>query len=341
MTRLGVSPIADHTSASRWLLMDLDQLGWSPEILEAAEVLPALLPAIAPSGSEIGTVAGGVAEATGLQPGAAIVTGGYDQACATLGAGARSFGDTVVGTGTWEVLTSLVDVPTGKAATERGAATGAFALPGQRCAYALNPGGGSIVDWYRDRFRQDTQPVSDLIDEMPESPAPVLSLPHFQGSGTAWADPESRGAVLGLSWATTGPDLLLSLLEGITFELRANLELLEAAGARIGTIRNTGGGARSARWVQLKADVLGRPFETVDVDEPGCLAAACLAGAGIGRLASADAAIAGFVHVARRFEPDTPRTERYAERYALYRRLYAALAPISHELLLEGRPWHP
>jgi len=90
------------------------------------------------------------------------------------------------------------------------------------------------------------------------------------------------GGFLGLTLATTRDDLVNGILEGITFELRQNIEHMEKAGMPVGSLRVSGGGARSPRWLQLKSDVTGRPVHSLSVTEAGCLGAAILAGVGAG-----------------------------------------------------------
>ena len=105
-----------------------------------------------------------------------------------------------------------------------------------------------------------------------------------------------------------------------------NLELLEQAGIVIDSLRATGGGARSGAWLQIKADVLGKPIDTLNVDEAGTVGSLMLAGLATGEYASLEQA-AGLVHTVRRLEPAENR-DRYAPIYARYRRVYDAMRTI-------------
>jgi xylulokinase len=198
-----------------------------------------------------------------------------------------------------------------------------------------------MLRWFRDTLcqadKQQAQAAAkdayDLIFESASpDPSPLMLLPHFSGSGTPWLDTASKGAILGLTFSTTKTDMAKAILEGVTFELRINLDWLRQGGVDIDELRAVGGGARSNLWLQLKADITGIPVVAPMVTEAACLGAALLAGVGAGCFTSAAQAIESTLKFARRFEPDQARAARYDERYAIYRDLYPTLAPLSYRL---------
>jgi len=214
-------------------------------------------------------------------------------------------------------------------------------VSGLYLAMTLNHSGGLTLRWFRDtlaqgevqRAREEGRDPYDLLlgGASPE-PTSLLLLPHFAGSGTPRFDTASKGALLGLTFSTTKTDLAKAILEGLTFELRLNLDLLRENGVVIDELRAIGGGARSDLWLQLKADVTGIPVAAPATPEAASWGAALLAGQGAGCFVSAAEASAARVRLERRFAPDPQRATRYAARYALYRELYPAVAGISHRL---------
>ena len=86
----------------------------------------------------------------------------------------------------------------------------------------------------------------------------MLVLPHFTTTGTPHFDNHSRGAIMGLTLDTTRQDIVRAVLEGITYELRMCIDLLDEAGVPVDELRATGGGAKSAPWLQIKADIMNR-----------------------------------------------------------------------------------
>jgi xylulokinase len=200
--------------------------------------------------------------------------------------------------------------------------------------FALNHVGGILLRWWRDEFAAaevaaaaaTAQDPYQLIDaSLPVGPSPVMVLPHLNGTGTPWCDLDARGAIVGLSLATTRHDVAKALLEGLAFELRINLDTMRACGIEVGELVAVGGGAKSAVWLQLKAEILGRPIRTLRCREAACLGAALLAGVGSGVYGSLEEAVARAVVVDREFEPDPGMTGRYLERFEVYQRLYPAL----------------
>jgi xylulokinase len=85
-------------------------------------------------------------------------------------------------------------------------------------------------------------------------------MPHLGGSGTPWLDTRSSGVIMGLEFTTQKGDIVRSILEGLTYELLINFDILSDCGIHMKEIRAIGGGSRSPLWLQIKADVLGVPI---------------------------------------------------------------------------------
>ena len=204
----------------------------------------------------------------------------------------------------------------------------------------LNHSGGLLLRWFRDtlagdKLSQSQQRGCDAYDlilgDAKAGPTDLMVLPHFAGSGTPLLDTTSKGAFLGMSFATTQADMAKAILEGLTFELRRNLELLGQSGIEIDELHAVGGGANSDLWLQLKADICGIPLAVPEVTEAACLGAAILASAARGNCQSLDAAVADAVKINRKFAPSTEDAEAYGRRYILYCKLYPDLIHLLRE----------
>ena len=335
--RLGIPAVTDETTAGRWLAYDVGERAWMGDVLEALAIPPSVLPGVARPGTAIDRLPASAAGSLGLGQGTVVVAGAFDQICSAVGAGLREPGDAAVGTGTWENATIVADRPLGADGLERGATWGPYPVAGRWAVLLMNAGGGSVVRWFRSQFGQSGEvgpPGSpaegvdagddDLVlSDAAGDPTRLLFLPHVQGSQSPWRDPRSKGALVGLTLATRREDVVRALLEGITYELRLNLEGLGPAIRS--PIRNTGRGSRSPAWVQLKADILGLPIATVETEEPGCLGAAILAGVGAGIYRDVAAAQALACRTAVTTEPDPDRHRTYDDRFSAYRNLYPVL----------------
>jgi xylulokinase len=206
---------------------------------------------------------------------------------------------------------------------------------------ALNHSGGLVLRWFRDTFCEEEmrtaeashQDPYDLIFEGADrNPSPLLLLPHFAGSGTPNFDTQSKGALIGLTFATTKQDIAKAILEGLTFELRYNLEVFKAGHIDIQELRAIGGGARSKLWLQIKADVTGIPVRVPKITESASWGAAILGGVAAGCFASILEGAERSLQFETVVAPDPHQQARYEPRYRLYRSLYPLLKPVLHEV---------
>jgi len=123
-----------------------------------------------------------------------------------------------------------------------------------------------------------------------------------------------------------------AVMEGVVFAMRDGLEIMRALGTPITEIRATGGGAKSAFWLRLQADVYGVAVHTLAAEEGPAHGAALLAGVGAGLFADVAEAVHRGVRVAGVTEPDPERARRYSECYAAYAGIYPALRETMHRL---------
>jgi xylulokinase len=271
-----------------------------------------------------------------------VVTGGHDQACGALGVGLVRPGLAMDSTGTAEVVEVVLEAPVLNETLYRGdISVYAHTAPGLYLAMTLNHSGGLVLRWFRDTFGREEMREAQaigrdayelLLQGASPEPTSLLLLPDFAGSGTPAFDTASKGAILGLTFGTTKTEVAKAILEGLTFELRLNLDLLKEGGVRIDELRAIGGGARSELWLQLKADITGVPVVAPRITEAASWGAALLAGLGAGHFVSAAEVAEETVYLDRWFEPNPERAARYKERYALYREVYPALKGIHHRV---------
>jgi len=328
--------------ASRTQLYDILDDRWSTEILEALDLDEGRLAKVVPSGYAAGPMHADLAKSLGLSKPPLVVTGGHDQACGALGVGLTRPGLAMVSTGTAEVVEVALPEPALNDTLYKGnISVYAHVVPGLYLAMALNHSGGLLLRWFRDTLCQEeigqaqesgADAYSLILAEASPNPTDLLLLPHFAGSGTPTVDTASKGAILGLTFATTKAELAKAVLEGLTYELRVNLDLLRDGGVDIGELRAIGGGARSDLWLQLKADITALPVVRPRVTEAACWGAALLAGVGAGIYPSAAQASEQMLHLERRFEPDPERQVQYEEHFALHREVYPAVVSIHHRL---------
>lgn len=328
---LGLEPAISHPLAGRTMLFNVCTHAWDPAILSAAGLAPDRLARTLPAGAVVGAVPAARAGELGLGRDVVVVAGGHDQPCGALGAGVLSPGKAMYGMGTVECICPAFETPVFSESLFRSnLCTYDYTIPGMYTTVAFCLTGGNLLRWFRDEWaaeevRQARETGGNayerILESMPERPTDLLVLPHFTPTGTPHFDAEATGAILGLRLSTKRREVLRALLEGVTFEMKLNVDILEKSGVRIREFIAIGGGARSRRVCQLKADVLNRPITRAAVTEAGCLGVAMLAQAAVTgeRL---DGIVRRWVRTQDVLDPNPQRAGFYEERFRTYQELY-------------------
>ena len=161
----------------------------------------------------------------------------------------------------------------------------------------------------------------------------VMFLPHLSAAGCPVVDAQSLGAFVGLSNFATQGDMLRAIIEGLDYQFLDIVTAMETGlGIKPDKFVAVGGAVRNKFWMQNKADVAGRPIEVPDVEEATPLGAAILAGIGVGLYKDEQDAFDHVYKPGETFEPNPKLASQYADGFRIYRQLYPALKPISHQL---------
>lgn len=340
--RLGAEvPVTSYSQAARTWAFDVHRKAWADEVLAPHGLRAELFAKAAPAATVVGEMDRRVAQEVGLPYGTKLVTGGHDQPCGALGAGVLFPGVAADSTGTVECITPAFEKPlTPEVVLRFNLCNEPHVVDGLYVTLAYNITGGSVLKWYRDRLghceseamaARGLDYYAEKLKDLPPGPSGLLVLPHFSGSGTPWCWNDSRGAILGLDLETDEKRLLKGILEGLAFEMQYNLRIMEREGLSIGRFICVGGGAKSDAWLQIKADIFGRPVLRTDVTEGACLGCAMMcahavAGASYGRLAE------DWVRTVGIWEPEKEQAARYREYFELYSRMQETLRPVQQEL---------
>lgn len=340
--RLGVQPVVDYSLAARTMAFDIINKTWSDRMLDLADIDVSLLPDTAQSGTIIGEIGKKVSTELGLPSGVVVVAGGHDQPCGALGAGIIRGGEVMDATGTVECIAPAF----GKPVINQQMIDGNFScyphvVEGLYVTLGFVSSGGVVLRWFRDTFAEteiaqataENRDVYDiLLEDMPDSPGTAMLLPHFTGSGTPHLDLESKGAIVGLTLSTSKGELVKAILEGISYEIKQNLTMLQDAGVEINEVRAIGGGAKSDKWLQLKADMFGKKVIALDISEGVCLGTAILAGTAIGKYSSIEEAVDLLVKPKETYYPRAEIAQEYDEKLKVYEQIYPALNSINKQL---------
>jgi xylulokinase len=141
-------------------------------------------------------------------------------------------------------------------------------------------------------------------------------------------NPKAKGVFCGFTLKHQKSHFIRAIMEALGYLVRRNIEALGSIGIEIGEIRSLGGGARSAVWNQIKADITGRPLVTMQCPEAASLGAAILAGKAVGMYSDIADACGKMIKVAGRFVPDPACRKIYDRSYEHYKQLFKDLTDL-------------
>ena len=325
----------DMADASGTLMLDVANRRWSAEVLDKTGIQEDMLPPLFESPQVCGKVHASGAEATGLRARTPVVAGAGDQAAGAVGMGIARAGAVSATIGTSGVVFASTDRP---AMDPQGRLhTFCHAIPGRWHVMGVTQAAGLSLRWYRDQFgeaspetrKQDGRDPYDIFTEeastAPSGSDGAFWVPYLMGERTPHLDPNARAALLGLTASHTRSHVLRAILEGVAFSLNDTFTIFDEIKIPVTSIRLGGGGARSALWRQIQADVYGREVEIVAAEEGAAYGAAILAGVGVGAWSSVEQACEAVVRVARRIAPNPKDSSTMQRAYGTYRKIYPAL----------------
>ena len=274
----GAVHATDVTNASRTMLFDIHRLCWDETLLKALDIPPSVLPEVR-SSSEIY----GYAEIGGVKIPVAGIAG--DQQAALFGQGCFDAGEAknTYGTGCFLLMN------TGERPCESRnglVTTVAAGLPGH-ITYALEGSvfvGGAVIQWLRDELRvlTEAREAETLALSVPDNGG-VYLVPAFTGLGAPHWDMYARGAIVGLTRATTREHIVRAAQESIAYQVAELVAAMEAdTGIKMDSLRADGGASRDKFLMQFQADIIGKPVRRPVIRETTALGAAYLAGLAVG-----------------------------------------------------------
>lgn len=333
---LGCDPVTNNSHANRTLLFDLDKNDWSSDLLAWSGVPREKLGRVVPGGTLIGTVSDSLCDELGLPRRVKVVSGGHDQCCNALGCGGITAGRAVYGMGSFDCITPIYRKPADRLRMlHENLNIEHHVLPDLYVSFLYNQA-GLLTKWFRDTFASaDVPPAGSgiyefLYSEIPDEPTRMLVLPHFDPP--PHHSPDTSGVIIGLKTGTTRGEILKAIIEGSTLYFVQGISALRGLGIDTTGFIASGGGSKSDKGLQIRADIFGIPIIRPRITEAGVLGAAMLAGIASGVFRSAKEAADCFVREDRLFEPDAARHALYREKHALYQALFPSLRSVLNKL---------
>lgn len=318
--------LLDHGLASTTMLYGLERRGYDPALMEAFAISADRLPDIAAAESVAGALNKAGAALAGLPAGIPVAVGTGDDFSNLIGAGLAEPGTATAALGTAEVVGALSQRPV----IDPGMLVETHSYVGGR--YVLsNPGwlSGGAVSWFLDTFSVDSPAaMSALAESAPPGSDGLVFLPALSGAMAPRWVAGARGAFYGLTPAHGKAHCARAVLEGTAFAMYDVIDRLGALGVPVSRLRLMGGGARSAVWARIRADLSGLPTEVCTLADASPLGAAVLAAVAAGIHADVPAALAAMRTPLTLVEPDPRAAAAYRDAHARYRSLFDALTPL-------------
>lgn len=325
---------SDRTEAVGTLMFDVANDCWSQELCDMIGWRVDTLPPLVTPTTVVGAVTEAAAKQCGLRAGIPVVCGTSDTSIETFGAGSVTPGDGTVKLATAATISivgaaphvhpTLINYP--------------LAVPGLWYTITGTNSCASAHRWLRDTFFMAGNSGPAAFAEMDRLAATVppgadglLFHPYLQGERAPHWDPLLRADFVGMTFRHGRAHFVRALYEGIAFSLRDVQEQFSAEQMQITRARIIGGGAKSATWRQIVADVLG-----IDILLPrttdASFGAALLAGVGVGVFSDEYSAATACTEVLETARPDPQRAAFYTELFALYQQAGRGLVTVNHAL---------
>ncbi|GMU92169.1 MAG: xylulokinase [Candidatus Hydrogenedentota bacterium] len=327
----------DVADASGTLLFDVKNRVWHKRLMSLLGIDSSFMPPAFEGPEVTGYLRKEVAALIGLPAGIPVIAGGGDQAAGGVGNGIVRKGVISSTVGTSGVVFAFTDAvrldPKGRVHTF------CHSVPGKWHVMGVVLSAGGSLRWFRDALcpsekavaaetgRDPYEYITCAASQIPPGAEGLTFLPYLSGERTPHKDPYAKGAFVGLSLKHTRAHMARAVLEGVAFAMRDSLEIMREMGVAIRQVRASGGGAKSALWRQIQADVNKTPLVTTNIDEGPAYGAALLAMPTAGMYKSVEQACDAIIQVKEECKPLKKNGPIYEAWFKEYQALYTALAP--------------
>lgn len=280
-----------------------------------------------------GAVTEEAARETGLLAGTPVIVGSGDSTSEAVSVGIVEPGEVMFQFGSSLFFYYCADHPV----TDPRVHGGNYTVPGTYSVSGGTNAAGTLTRWVRDTFFADLLAAQEaggpdayaaMMEHLPDSSKGLVCLPYLAGERMPINDPGARGVLFGLTLEHHRGHIYRAALEGVACSLRQNVALMEEVGLPVDHITAVGGGTKNGAWMQIVADVLGKPVRVPAVTVGASYGDALMAALGTGALKSF-AELKAVIQDHRVYRPD-PEAHR---NYQTLREVYDALYPATRELM--------
>lgn len=313
----------DYSDASGMLLLDVKNKCWSQEMLKVCSITKEQMPSLFESYEVIGNLKTDIANELGINT-AKVVAGAGDNAAAAIGTGTIGYGkcNISLGTsGTVFISSEKHGVDENNALHSFCHADSGFHLMG--CILSA----ASCHKWICDKIFTETDynKLEQEIDASLLGKNELFFLPYIMGERSPINDTDATGMFIGLRPDTTRSQMLLAVLEGVSFAIRDNIEVAKAIGIDVKTSYICGGGAKSKLWRKILANVLNIELQVPNAEEGPGYGSAMLSMVGAGEFKNVNECAQKLLSIKGSVLPEKELVKLYEARYNKFKQIYPAV----------------
>lgn len=315
----------DYSDASGMLLLDVKNKCWSDEMIEICGIKREQLPKLFESYEVVGNLKPELADKLGLKQDVKVVAGAGDNAAAAVGTGTvgNNMCNISLGTsGTIFISSEKFGVDENNALHSFAHADGNFHLMGCMLSAA------SCNKWWMDEILKTKEygKEQEIITKLGENK--VFFLPYLMGERSPHNNPNARGTFIGMTMDTERSDMTQAVLEGVAFALRDSFEVAGKLGLQIERSKICGGGAKSALWKKMIANILNVKLDVLETEEGPGFGGAILAAVANGEFTSVEDAADKVIRIVETVEPEKELVEKYDKAYQKFKEIYPVCKPL-------------
>lgn len=323
---------AEESLVSSTLCFDIKKKVWWDKMLDFLHITSDRLPAVFPSGLKIGKVSPEAVLSTGLSTETLVITGAYDHAAGAIGAGNIAEGMVTETTGTAMAMCVTSDHPV--IDLKLNLPCQCHAINGKYFLLPYGQTAGMALKWFRDVFCHEEigeaektgknvyDIITGMVCDIPAGSEGLIALPHLMGAGSPEFDVNVKGVFAGITPNMNKGHFIRAIMEAIACMVNRNIESLLNHQIQMKEIRALGGGAASDLWNQIKADMTGIPYVTVQSSEAACMGAVILAGVGSGLFSNVEEGCQKLIRLKKKYLPNPVMFDEYQKVYRKYTSLY-------------------
>lgn len=310
--------VTDHTMASGTLLYDLGNQKWSEELLESFDIPSDKLPELHWGGEIVDYIKRDVAEELNLDKNTIVVLGGQDQKCGVFGCGIMdkdspiciSFGTAIAISRVTNspVIDPLMRIP-----------CFSFLFPSRYDLEGVVSTGGSSLNWLKEILRFNSfDEMMKVGEKSKDSFSKPLFFPHFTGASSPYWKENLTGILYGISLSTNRGDIVCSVIEGLAFQVRKNIEIIEKLTDKTKKIMMFGGGIRGSLIREIFANVLDKELYILPYPDMPLIGASILSGIALGIFQNPREIVGLMIEKSYPVYPEPEQAKKYNELYLKY-----------------------